>query len=231
MLATRAARTASLAAAFLLWSCAIDGAGARPVPTPGPAGESSAAPQTVRHLDPAQADRLRRILTPILGAMDHPIPPDRVKIGVIDDPSLNAASAGKGQFYVTTGLLQKANDQQLRAVLAHEAAHDDLGHVAKAQTLGAGLNVATVLLQSVFPTAGAFAPIAGELASRAYGRSEEYQADAHGVQLLERLGYSKNDMANTLQWLEQQPGASGGGGFFSTHPATPDRIERVRKLA
>jgi Zn-dependent protease with chaperone function len=32
---------------------------------------------------------------------------------------------------VTTGLLEKANDDQLRAVMAHVIAHADLGHVAK----------------------------------------------------------------------------------------------------
>jgi len=215
------------AAALLFWGCAV---AATPAGPSSSGAAAAGAPQAAR-LDPAQQARLRQILTPLIRMMDHPIPADRVKIGVIRDSSINAASAGEGQFYVTTGLLQKADDRELRAVLAHEVAHDDLGHVAKAQTLGAGLSIATVLLQGVFPTAGAFAPIAGELVSRAYGRSEEYQADAHGVQLLERLGYSKNDMANTLQWLEQQPSANGGGGFFSTHPATPDRIDRVRKLA
>jgi predicted Zn-dependent protease len=54
------------------------------------------------------------------------------RVAVIDDPSINAANAGGGEFYVTTGLLQKANDEHLRGVLAHEIAHDDLGHVARA---------------------------------------------------------------------------------------------------
>jgi beta-barrel assembly-enhancing protease len=57
----------------------------------------------------------------------------------MDDSHVNAASAGGGEFYVTTGLLQKTNDEHLRGVLAHELAHDDLGHVAKAQALGASL--------------------------------------------------------------------------------------------
>ena len=49
-------------------------------------------------------------------------------MGVIDDSQINAASASGGGFYVTAGLLQKATDQQLMAVLAHEVVHDDLSH-------------------------------------------------------------------------------------------------------
>src|SRR2546422_2720600 len=75
-------------------------------------------------------------MVPLLKVMDHPLSPGQVKVGVMDDPSINAASAGNGEFLVTTGLLQKANDDQLRAVLAHELAHQDLNHVQKTQTLG-----------------------------------------------------------------------------------------------
>ena len=40
-----------------------------------------------------------------------------VLVRVIDDPNINAADAGGGEFQVTTGLLQKANDQHLIAAL------------------------------------------------------------------------------------------------------------------
>ena len=36
-------------------------------------------------------------------------------------------------------------------------------------------------------------------------------------------------MIQTLTWLMQTEGTSGGG-FFATHPATGDRIEALRKL-
>ncbi len=186
------------------------------------------AAERAQTLDPRQAERLERIMLPLLKVMDHPLPADRVKISVIDDPSINAGSAGSGHFFVTAGLLQRANDEHLLGVLAHEVAHEDLGHVARQQTLGAGLNIASIVIGSLFPGVGQFAPLAGNLVVRAYGRNEEYQADQHGAELIRRLGQSPQIMVDTLNWLLATAGPSGGG-FFASHPATNDRISRLRK--
>jgi Zn-dependent protease with chaperone function len=93
--------------------------------------------------------------------MDHPMPLDQVKVGIMDDQQINAANAGGNQFFVTTGLLHKASYDQLRAVLAHELSHQDLNHVAKAQVLGAG---------------PVLAPPSSSRSSRAPARSRRWQA-------------------------------------------------------
>jgi len=36
-------------------------------------------------------------------------------------------------------------------------------------------------------------------------------------------------MVETLTWLQQTSGGSGGG-FFSSHPATGDRVQRLRNM-
>ena len=180
-------------------------------------------------IDAAQAERIKRIMVPLIQVMDHPRPLNQVKVAVTSDQEINAASAGGGEFLVTAGLLQKANDQQLMAVLAHEVAHDDLGHVAKAQALGAVTGIGAIILDQIFPGTGQIAQIPGALITRSYSRKEEYDADKHGVVLLKRIGQPKEVMIDTLTWLMQSEGASGGG-FFATHPATGDRIEALKKL-
>jgi putative metalloprotease len=161
--------------------------------------------------------------------MNKPKPLNRVRVGVIDEASINAANAGGGEFYVTRGLLERANDEQLLGVLAHEVAHDDLGHVAKVQTLGAGLTLGMILLDQIVPGSSAITPLAGELIVRGYSRKEEYDADRHGVELLKRTGRQKDVMINSLSWLLAQTGPSGGG-FLATHPATDDRIQALREM-
>jgi predicted Zn-dependent protease len=194
-----------------------------------PAPSTTTREPSTRPLDRAEALRLQRVMTPLLRAMDHPRSPDQVKVGIMDDPHINAASGGGGEFYVTTGLLQKANDLRLAGVLAHELAHDDLGHVAKAQTLGVGLSIGMIILDQIVPGSGALTPIAGGLIARAYSRNEEYAADRHGVAILKRAGYPAQTMVDTLTWLAQTEGVDGGG-FFATHPATADRIEALRNV-
>jgi Zn-dependent protease with chaperone function len=199
-------------------------------PAPSPSAGQPAPTPAGRRVEPRDAQRLSRIMVPLLRAADNPRPLDQVRVGVLADDAINAASAGGGEFYVTRGLLARASDEQLAAVLAHEIAHDDLGHVAKAQAVGAGVEIGAAILDQIFPGAGQIAPVAGTLISRAYSRREELEADRHGVEILQRAALPKDAMERTLVWLESQTGGSSGGGFFSTHPGTDERIAALRKL-
>jgi predicted Zn-dependent protease len=224
------ATVAAVSLAALLTGCVglvSDGGSASPSQTsrqPQPSSPQQ-APST-RAVDPQQAERLKRVMLPLVKAMNNP--PAQIKIGFMDDAHVNAASAGGGEFYVTRGLMEKANDQQLAGVLAHELAHDDLRHVAKAQALGTGLNIGMVILDQIVPGSGAITPIAGQLLMNRYTQSEEYAADRHGMEILRKAGMSPDIMPATLAWLMKTEGGSGGG-FFATHPATGDRIEALRR--
>lgn len=176
-----------------------------------------------------QMARLRQVMLPLLQATDRRIAVEDVRVSIVDEAAINAASAGNGQFYVTTGLLRQASDDQLRGVLAHEIAHEDLGHPTKAQILGTGVGFGAALLEKVFPGSAAIAPIAGTLVTGHYSRPMELAADRHAIKLLQRAGYSKRTMVNTLNWLMQLNGDSGGG-IFATHPATSERIQALQAI-
>lgn len=176
-----------------------------------------------------QLNRVAAIMQPLLSATDQRIASQDIQLSIVDDNAINAASAGNGQFYVTTGLLRQANDDQLRGVLAHEIAHEDLGHPAKAQIMNVGVNLGAALIEKVFPGAGSLAPIAGTLVTGHYTRPMELAADRHAIVLLERAGYSRATMINTLAWLMRHNGDTGGG-LFATHPATSERIQALRSL-
>jgi len=174
-------------------------------------------------------ERLRRIMIPLVRSTNHPERLDEISIKIVDDSNINAGSAGGGEFVITTGLLQKANDEQLRGILAHEIAHDDLGHPVKMQLVGTGLSLGAALLEQVFPGSGAVAPIAGTLIASSYSRPQELEADRHAVTILRRTGYSKEVMIRTLTWIMQVQG-NNGGGLLSSHPATDERIRALRGL-
>jgi predicted Zn-dependent protease len=176
-----------------------------------------------------QLERIKSVILPLLQATDRRIAAEGVRLTIVDEAAINAASAGHGRFYVTTGLLSQATDEQLRGVLAHEIAHEDLGHPSKAQILGAGVGFGAVLFEKVFPGSGAIAPIAGTVVTSHYTRPMELAADRHAIKLLQRAGYSKTTMVNTLAWLMQRNGDTGGG-MFATHPATSERIQALQAV-
>lgn len=178
--------------------------------------------------DEHQMTRVRAVMLPLVRVSNKRIPLDQIRVAIADDATINAASAGNGRYIVTTGLLNRATDDQLRGVLAHEIAHEDLGHPAKAQIIGAGLSVGVALLEQLFPGSSSFTPIAGTLISNNYTRPLELEADRHAVTLLERAGYSKRTMVDTLTWLMRRAGNSGGG--LSSHPATSERIQALQSL-
>jgi Zn-dependent protease with chaperone function len=210
-------------------ACVLGPAPSRRTPSPRDEYSSPSPTSSSGRVDPYDAERLRRVMIPLLQAMDHPCRVDQVRVGIINQNEINAANAGNCEFYITMGLLRRANEDQLRGVLAHEIAHEDLGHVAKAQALGAGLNILSAGLQQLFPAAGVLAPIAGELVARGYGRTEEYAADRHGVDILHRVGYSKDTLLGALTWIRRVAG-NGGGGFLSTHPGLDERIATIERM-
>jgi Zn-dependent protease with chaperone function len=153
-----------------------------------------------------------------------------LSVPLLSLPLSPSTNAGGGVFYVTTGLLEQAGDDQLRGVMAHEVAHADLGHVAKAQALGTGMNIGIFILDQIIPGSGYITPLVADLGvMRPFSRQEEYEADFHGVEILQRANYDgKQIMGNTLTWLLKTAGSSGG--FFESHPGTGDRIRRIHAL-
>lgn len=145
----------------LLAGCAF-GTSQAPPGSGEPTASRRPTPST-RHLETRQAERIQRVMTPLIQHMSHPLPLNQVRLGILEDSQINAANAGGGEFYITTGLLERASDDQLRGVLAHEVAHADLGHVAKAQRLGTGSNIGMIILDQIIPGSGLITPLVADL--------------------------------------------------------------------
>ena len=202
-----------------LVSCVCGGLRSATASAPPRSPPQEARTPNVKPLDPNQAARLQRIMVPLLRAGDQTRSLKQIRLGVVEDQNINAANAGGGSSTSQRGCFRRQMTGSWRGILAHEIAHDDLGHVAKAQVLGTGLNLGIILLEQIIPGSSAITPIAGTLVARAYSRSEELEADQHAVEILQRAGYSKEVMIDALAWVMQSSPANGGG-FLSTHPAT-----------
>ena len=179
-----------------------------------------------KHLDAKTAQRLYRVVTPLLRAMEHSLKPRQVSVGIVAEDAVNSANGGGGKFLVTTGLLERANDDHLRGVMAHEIAHEDLGHVTKLKISATGENM--VLLEQLAAANGAPTLMAGPLVTASFSESEELAADRQSLAILVRAGYPKTVVIEALKWMAKNSPRSGG--FLSTHPNLSERIKNLEAM-
>lgn len=145
---------------------------------------------------------------------------------VVESDQVNAFATMGGYVYVTTGLLSAAeNEAQLAGVLGHEIGHIVERHVVdqmEERAIQQGILTAAGLESEEIVALGVEIAI-----NRSNSRSDELEADVRGYENIVRAGYAPIALVNFLENLE------GGGGvpqFLSTHPATDQRVERLRQM-
>ncbi|MGJ5673162.1 MAG: M48 family metallopeptidase [Nostochopsis sp.] len=150
------------------------------------------------------------------------------KFYVVQDSSINAFATTGGYVYLHTGLINAAdNEDQLASVMAHEIAHicnDDLVNKLRQAQLAQGA-ASLAGLNSSKLTSVAY-QLAVDLPN---SREAEFNADAKGLQYLQRAGYNPNAMPAFLKKLVNR---SSTPAFLSTHPNPRERISVLeRKIA
>lgn len=152
---------------------------------------------------------------------------------VLESDVVNAFAAPGGYVYVTTGLLKAARDEsELAGVLAHEVGHVIGRHSVRQIQQAMGLQMAAELLLGDTRSA-AWQQVAGlgaGLFTMKNSRDHEFQADQFGVKYLVAAGYDPEGILRFFQTLVEMhgEGPTGAAGWFSTHPATEERIARAR---
>jgi predicted Zn-dependent protease len=156
---------------------------------------------------------------------------------ILDTPVENAFAAPGGYIYITRGLMAMLNSEaELATVVGHELGHVNARHSARQMTRAILFTLGIVIASELSKDFRKIAPIsfiATQLLFLKYSRSDEYQADALGVEYSIKIGYSAHEMVNFFASLQRLTESKGGGhipNFLSTHPLTPRRIERVKEL-
>ncbi len=153
-----------------------------------------------------------------------------------DERTVNAFALPGGQIFITRALFDRLETEgQLAGVLAHEIVHVVARHSAEriAETqLTQGLTGAVVIATydpddpSSRRTAE-MAMVIGQLVNMKFGREDELQSDALGVQIMANAGYDPRAMAGVMEILAAASGGNRQPEFFSTHPNPENRIEEI----
>jgi len=145
---------------------------------------------------------------------------------VVEDDSVNAFATMGGFVYVTTGLLQEAdNEAQVAGVMAHE-----IGHIAEKHSIQQMRE--TIIARGLADAAGVDRNVAVQLGLEIAlrlprSRQHEYEADRSALDTMLAAGYAPVGLIQFFEKLLDKPSPPT---FLSTHPASQDRIEALQQM-
>lgn len=159
---------------------------------------------------------------------------------VIESEQINALAAPGGYVFITTGFLRALESEgELASVLAHEVAHVSKHHGIRMLQYsgqfrelqdegfqGGSLNCSEALIQATALFAALVDSLVDTLLESGYSQDLEFEADAHGLEILRKTGYPPQAASEALQVLKKS-GSSHQGGWFSTHPSADERLQRI----
>lgn len=145
---------------------------------------------------------------------------------------VNAASLNGNFVYINTALYDSLNDSEdaLAFVLAHEMAHQILGHNQRsaemAMNLAAAKESAKMATTKFDRQMNSAIVSMAELNAMSKSRMMEYMADAEAFILLYKAGYSPEKAMEALNLIDALPNVKSA---YSTHPYTPERIASAKE--
>lgn len=147
----------------------------------------------------------------------------------------NAFAMPDGRIFATDALVEVAgSDEQLLAVLAHEAGHHVHRHAMRGALESSSVFLlAGVLLGDVSGSSLAVS-VPAALLSNGFSRGHEREADAYAFGLLKRHGHSPRAFAEIMRRLSKDAPAGlerGPVGYLSSHPPSPERIAAAEAAA
>jgi Zn-dependent protease with chaperone function len=185
--------------------------------------------------DPVVTEYVNRVGQNLVRNSDAKVP---FTIKVIDSDVVNAFALPGGFFYVNSGLILRAQEEsELAGVMAHEISHVTARHGTRQMTKGEIAQLATIPLMIFGPVGWAGYAlyeglnIAIPVSFLKFSRDDEREADYLGLQYMYKAGYDPNAYVTFFERIQadekRQPGTIPK--VFSTHPPTPERIERTQK--
>ncbi len=179
----------------------------------------------------AQIQAITNALLPALGRT-----PLVFHFHVIEDTNLNAFAVPGGHVFILTGLLDAVKrPEQLAGVVAHEMAHATRRHSMRNGISSAGL---WVIISALFGDAKGITAVLADgsqyLIGQKFSRDFEREADDTGWSYLIDANVDPRGMIEFFETMKAEQDKTAAGrmantlSFLSTHPATDERMKRLR---
>lgn len=193
---------------------------------------SSGSAQIERIFSNARLDSMTMVVRNAEGVREVTVIPEPVcsfGVRVIVEGDINAYADGENVIF-PWAMMRFANDDELRVILAHEIAHNAMGHIdamksnaLRAGLLGAFLDVA-LATQGVNTGGENTANFMG-MGAMSFSQDFEREADYVGMYILARAGLPLESAPNLWRHFAQiNPAAIS---YASSHPTTAERFVRL----
>ncbi len=158
--------------------------------------------------------------------------PSRYTFALVKSPQAQAWAAEDATFYVTDGLARMPA-HVVEPLIAHEVAHELLGHLGRKQALSLSITAGFAILGVLVPGASLADFVVNPLIVRAYSRERELEADARALEILQAMGYPapRRALYLALQAADARNGKTKEeGGVLATHPKMTERLAALQPL-
>lgn len=185
--------------------------------------------------DPVVNEYINRVAQNLVRNSDVKVP---VTVHVLQDDTVNAFALPGGPFFVNSGLILAAHDEdQMAGAMAHELAHVACRHGTKNATKAELMQL--LAIPAIIAAGPGFGGLGAEEAANIaipaeyehFSRGDEEEADWLGTQYLWKAGYDPQGLPQMFEILEseqqQRPGLVAR--FFASHPETGQRIAVTEK--
>jgi hypothetical protein len=185
--------------------------------------------------DPVVQQYVQTVLNRLIGEYRSAYVPLKVRVFVVEAPSINAFALPQGDIYLHTGILSRMRSEaQLAMVLGHEITHSTHRHsylcneqaYAQSGTLSYISVMSTVGGGNIQNVVNSIGTLMATAAVSGYGREKEREADQVGLALVAQAGYDPAEGAKMFQqMLEATDKADRNWSlFYATHPRMKERV-------
>jgi Zn-dependent protease with chaperone function len=157
--------------------------------------------------------------------------PRRYSFARIDSVKAIALTGDDATFYFSDGLA-KLPDRVLEPVVAHEVAHEVLGHVGTRRTVSLSITTGFLALGFLYPGMGLLDFVVNPLVIRAFNRSQELAADRRAVEILRTMGQAapRRALAGALVAVHRVNGPDTAHELLSWQPPIEERLQALGTL-
>lgn len=147
---------------------------------------------------------------------------------------INAFAMPDGTVRIYSGLMDVMHDDELVAVIGHEIGHIKYEHSLSQFKTAYLTQAARQAASAVGGTAGQlasseYADMGAEFMSAQFSQKDELQSDVYGIEVLCQLNMDPFAAMRAQEVLLKHSG--NGGGLFSSHPSSAERIDQARTAA